>query len=99
MDSIYFSKLMLNDYNKKMRLYEYAYAHLIYEYCKLNEIILLKDKNNKFCHELNNISQVIKNYKGFYAFKYLNYKHFIYYLIMKRMPKTYIRYKEKGKSV
>lgn len=89
-DTIFLSKLMVDDYDVNTVLYEYAYAHLIHEVCKVNEYILLHDPEKKYEKEKQEIRKEIKSYSLKKAYKYLSHRHFAGLLLMKISQRMYM---------
>lgn len=89
-DTIFLSKLMVDDYDETTELYEYAYAHLIHEVCKVNEYMLLHDAEKKYEKEKQEIRKEIKGYSLKKAYKYLSHRQFAGLLLMKISQRMYM---------
>lgn len=89
-DSYKLSKRMIDDFFVDKELYEYAYAHYIYETYKVIENILFKDKQKEYNKEKRMYKEIIMKYSNKRAIKYLSKKKFIGFILIKYFEILYL---------
>lgn len=85
------SEMIMKD-NEGEDLFIYAEANYFHEACKMLALYYkCEDEGKKYLHQITAYRKKLKDYPLKKAYKYLNPKHFIAYLIMRISPYIYVK--------
>lgn len=88
-DSVQLAKMIMDEFDKKEKIYNYAEANYIHEICKMLGLLYNGKVENKYYCKASVYIQILKNYSIFKAIKYMDKKHFFALELMKLSPYAY----------
>lgn len=88
-DSVYLAKKIMDEFEYKSELYNYAEANYIHEICKMFSLLYKKTPDQIYVNKTEIWSNTLKQYKLSKAIKFMDKKHVFALILMKVSPKLY----------